>query len=166
MAVRVQELADRLDIDEVLARYCDALDQRRWDLLATVFTSGASVDYGSVGALTGLEAITGALRRAIDDLDATQHLIGNVHVQVQGDTATAQCDLISQHVRASQSGGEHYVQGGRYVDEIARTPEGWRITFRRLHRMWASRNRDVIHRPSTPAGATLSGSSPAADNSP
>lgn len=44
MTDRVQELADRIDIAEVLARYCDALDQRRWDLLAMVLASDASAD--------------------------------------------------------------------------------------------------------------------------
>ena len=146
MSDRVQELADRLDIADVLARYCQALDGREWDLLATVFAPDARADYGSVGTPTGVEAITTAIRGTIGDLDATQHLIGNVQVQVQGDTATAQCYLISQHLRNEQPGGEHYLIGGRYVDELARTPDGWRITFRRLHRMWASGNRDVVRR--------------------
>jgi 3-phenylpropionate/cinnamic acid dioxygenase small subunit len=149
---RVQELCDRLDIAEVLARYCDALDQRRWELLAAVFAADASADYGSVGTPTGVEAIASAIRNTIENLDATQHLIGNVQVQVQGDTATAQCYLISQHVRAGQPGGEEYLLGGRYVDELARTPDGWRITFRRLDRMWTSGNRDVVRRATPPAG--------------
>lgn len=152
MTDRVQELADRLDIADVLARYCDALDQRRWELLTEVFTSDASADYGSVGTPAGVEAITTAIRRTIDDLDATQHLIGNLQVQVHGDTATAQCYLISQHVRSAQPGGEEYLLGGRYVDELARTADGWRITFRRLHRMWASGNRDVVRRNAQPQG--------------
>ncbi|MCW2613535.1 MAG: hypothetical protein JWN08_529 [Frankiales bacterium] len=152
MTDRVQELTDRLDIAEVLARYCDALDQRRWDLLQTVFTADASADYGSVGLPTGVEEIATAIRRTIADLDATQHLVGNIQVQVQGDTATAQCYLISQHVRAGQPGGEEYLLGGRYVDELVRTPDGWRITFRRLHRMWAAGNRDVVRRADQSAG--------------
>jgi hypothetical protein len=154
MTDRVQELADRLDIAEVLARYCDALDQRRWELLTAVFTPDASADYGSVGSPAGVEAITEAIRSTIDDLDATQHLVGNIQVQVHGDTATAQCYLISQHVRIGESGGSEYLLGGRYVDELARTPDGWRITFRRLHRMWASGNRDVVRRMTqAPGGA-------------
>jgi hypothetical protein len=149
---RVQELTDRLDIAEVLARYCDALDQRRWDLLATVFAPEASTDYGSVGTPTGVEAITSAIRGTIGDLDATQHVVSNVQVQVAGDTATAQCYLISQHVRSGQPGGEEYLIGGRYVDELVRTPDGWRITFRRLERMWTSGNRAVVRRAAQPAG--------------
>lgn len=152
MTVPLQELADRLDISDVLARYCDALDQRQWDLLHTVFTADASADYGSVGTPKSIEAITKAIRGTIADLDATQHLIGNVQVQVQGDTATAQCYLISQHIRAGEPGGEEYVIGGRYVDELVRTPEGWRITYRQLHRMWTSGNREVVRRQAQPTG--------------
>jgi 3-phenylpropionate/cinnamic acid dioxygenase small subunit len=144
MSDRLQETADRLDVAAVLARYCEALDDRRWELLGEVFTSDASCDYGSVGTPTGVEEIAGAIRRTIGDLDATQHLIGNVQVQVDGDTATASCYLLSQHVRKGQAGGETYLLGGRYVDELVRTPDGWRISFRRLHRMWADGNRDVV----------------------
>ena len=139
---RLQELADRLDIAEVLARYCDALDGRRWELLDTVFAADARCDYGSVGTPTGLSAITDAVRGTIGDLDATQHLIGNVQVRVQGDTATARCYLFSQHVR----GAACYTIGGAYDDELTRTPDGWRITFRRLTRMWSAGDRDVVLR--------------------
>lgn len=139
-----RETADRLAIADVLALYCTALDERRWELLADVFTADATCDYGSVGQPAGVDEIAGAIRRTIGDLDATQHLIGNVTAQVDGDAATASCYLISQHVRRGEPGGETYLIGGRYSDELVRTPAGWRIRFRRLHRMWADGNRGVV----------------------
>lgn len=143
---RVQELTDRLDVAEVLARYCVALDTRDWDLLEQVFAVDAACDYGSIGTPQGIPAITAAIRGTIADLDATQHLTGNVLVEIDGDRATASCYLISQHVRRGQVGGEEYMIGGRYHDELVRTPPGWRIRTRRLDRMWTSGNRDVVRR--------------------
>lgn len=145
---RLQELTDRLDIAEVLARYCVALDTRDWDLLQQVFAADAACDYGSVGSPQGIPAIAAAIRGTIGDLDATQHLTGNVLVDLDGDRATASCYLLSQHVRRGQEGGEEYLIGGRYHDELVRTPDGWRIRTRRLDRMWSSGNRDVVRRPS------------------
>ena len=143
----LRELLDRTEIGELLARYSTALDSRQWDLLGEVFLADAACDYGSLGSPQGLAEITGLIRGTIGDLDATQHLVGNVVVTVDGDAATADCYLISQHIRRDTPGGDHYLLGGRYSDRLVRTPAGWRIAHRTLHRMWASGNRDVVQRP-------------------
>lgn len=147
MADRLQELVDRADIGDLLARYCSALDSRDWAGLRSVFASDAVCDYGALGNPHGAEEIASLIRSTIGDLDATQHLIGNVTVEVEDDTATADCYLISQHIRAGAPGGDHYLLGGRYSDRLVRTAEGWRIAHRTLHRMWTTGNRDVVQRP-------------------
>jgi 3-phenylpropionate/cinnamic acid dioxygenase small subunit len=142
-----QDLADRMEITELLARYSTALDTKDWTMLEEVFTADAACDYGSLGSPQGLAAITDLVRGTLQTLDATQHLVGNVVVQVRGDEATADCYLISQHIRAGAPGGDHYLLGGRYTDRVVRTPAGWRIAHRTLHRMWATGNREVVQRP-------------------
>ena len=57
--------------------------------------------------------------------------------------ATADCYLISQHIR----GADHYFLGGRYHDRLVRTPDGWRIAHRTLQKMWTEGSRDVVRRP-------------------
>lgn len=143
----MQELVDRGQIGDLLAAYATALDTRDWDALGRVFAPGASCDYGSLGSPSGVGEITSLVRSTLDGLDATQHLIGNVTVKVDGDQATAECYLIAQHIRAGAPGGDHYLIGGRYSDRMVRTPDGWRISHRTLHRMWTTGNRGVIQRP-------------------
>jgi 3-phenylpropionate/cinnamic acid dioxygenase small subunit len=143
----LQELLDRAEISDLLARYSTALDSRTWELLGEVFLPDAACDYGALGSPQGLAEITALIRGTIADLDATQHLVGNVVVQVHADEATADCYLISQHIRRDTPGGDHYFLGGRYSDRLLRTPSGWRIAHRTLHRMWATGNRDVVRRP-------------------
>lgn len=147
MDPQVQALADRLAIGDLLAGYCAALDSRDWEHLREVFAPDAVCDYGSLGSPEGVEAITALISGTLRTLDATQHLIGNVTVSVDGDEASAGCYLISEHVRAGTPGGEHYTIGGRYADRLVRTPDGWRIASRTLHRMWTSGNREVVQRP-------------------
>jgi hypothetical protein len=144
---QVQALADRLAIAELLADYCTALDSRDWDGLRRFFAPGAGCDYGSLGSPRGVDAIIALISGTLRTLDATQHLIGNVTAAVDGDEATAGCYLISEHVRTGTPGGEHYTIGGRYADRLVRTPEGWRVTSRTLHRMWTAGNREVVQRP-------------------
>ncbi len=147
MTDRLQELVDHVEIGDVLARYCSALDSRDWAGLESVFTADARCNYGALGNPHSAAEIASLIRSTIGDLDVTQHLIGNVTVAVLGDAATADCYLISQHIRAGAPGGDHYLLGGRYSDRLVRTPEGWRIAQRTLHRMWTTGNRDVVRRP-------------------
>ena len=147
MSEALQQLIDRIEIGDVLARYSTALDSRDWDLLGEVFLPDAVCDYGSLGNPRGLDQIVTLVRGTIGDLDATQHLVGNVVVDVRGDEATADCYLISQHIRRDTPGGDHYFLGGRYSDRLVRTRDGWRIAHRTLHRMWTTGNREVVRRP-------------------
>ena len=147
MSDALQQLLDRAEISDLLARYSTALDSRDWPLLGTVFAPDAVCDYGTLGNPSGLDEITALIRGTIGDLDATQHLVGNVVVDVRGDEATADCYLISQHIRRDTPGGDHYFLGGRYSDRLVRTADGWRIAHRTLHRMWTSGNREVVRRP-------------------
>ena len=143
----LQALVDRAEIADLLALYSTALDSRDWARLGEVFLPDAVCDYGSLGHPQGVAEIAALVRGTIGDLDATQHLIGNVVVAVNGDEATADCYLISQHIRRDAPGGDHYFLGGRYSDRVVRTPAGWRIAHRTLHRMWATGNREVVRRP-------------------
>ncbi|MEV5559052.1 nuclear transport factor 2 family protein [Nonomuraea wenchangensis] len=44
-----RELADRLEIADLLARYTRAVDSGRWERLDEVFTADAVIDYSSAG---------------------------------------------------------------------------------------------------------------------
>jgi hypothetical protein len=137
------DLEDRLAIIELTHRYCWALDSKSVDLLDTVFAPEATAELRSA-PLEGLEAIRQRIGAALAPLDATQHTVTNHMVVIDGDRATSRCYLHSQHVRAGVEGGELYVIAGRYEDELVRTPEGWRITFRRLVGVWTDGNIEVV----------------------
>lgn len=137
------DLADRLEIIELTHRYCWALDSKQFDLLDTVFLADATAELRSA-PLEGRDAIRDRIRSALSTLDATQHTVSNHLVTIDGDTASARTYLHSQHVRHGTPGGELYVIAGRYEDELVRTPEGWRIRFRRLVTVWSEGNLDVV----------------------
>ena len=147
MTDALQCLLDRVEISDLLARYSTALDSRDWELLRDVFVPDADCEYGALGHPHGVDEIIALVRATLDGLDATQHLVGNIVVSVDGDAATAEAYLIAQHIRRGAAGGDDYLIGGRYSDLLARTPAGWRIAHRTIHRMWWTGNRDVIRRP-------------------
>jgi ketosteroid isomerase-like protein len=137
----LRNLADRAEISAVIARYCTALDTRDWELLREVFTPDAVRD-----GEAGVAEIIALLRRTLERVDTTQHLVGNLVVHLEGDVATATSAAIAQHVRAGAPGGPDYLVGARYSDRLVHTPTGWRITHRTIHRVWRTGNREVIPR--------------------
>jgi 3-phenylpropionate/cinnamic acid dioxygenase small subunit len=143
----LQQISDRIEIDELLARYARALDYRRFDELDGIFTADATFDAGGLGAPTGPAAIRQMIEGTIGHLDATQHLVGKSIMEFaeDGDSAEVTTYLISQHIRESTDGPvKHYFLGGEYADRVVRTPQGWRIAYRRLDRMWKQGDRAVI----------------------
>ena len=141
----LQTLLDEREIRDVALRYCRALDTKDWALLGDVFAPDATGDLGSGRTLVGIDAIRGRIRNALQELDNSQHLVGNHEIAVDGDTATHRCYLQAQHIRTAATGGPNYIVAGRYEDEFARTDVGWRITHRTLTVMWTEGNVAVAH---------------------
>ena len=84
------QLADRLEIESVLARYAWALDAREFDLLDDVFTPDAFLDYTTAGGIKGnFPEVKAWLTEVLPYFPAYQHLVSNIDVTFDGDTATA-----------------------------------------------------------------------------
>ena len=150
MALDLQAISDRIEIEELLARYSRALDYRSFGELEGIFTADATSDAGGLGAPTCPAAIRAMIEGTIGHLDATQHLVGKslIEFSADGDSAEVRTYLISQHIRESAPGDvKHYFLGGEYYDRVVRTPNGWRIAYRRLDRMWKQGDRAVISSP-------------------
>ena len=138
-------MADREDIIDIAVNYTWALDTKQLDLLRDVFTPDATGMLRGV-ACDGVDAIIERIGGAILRLDASQHLVGNHQVRVDGDTATHRCHLQSQHVKLGTPGGDNLIVGGFYDDRFVRTPAGWRIAHRTMQQLWVEGNIDVVKR--------------------
>lgn len=138
-------LADRQEIADLCVRYTTALDTRDWALLESCFAP-APVFVHPGGRLEGFPAILHRTRTALTPLTATQHLLGTMVAEVDGDMARSVCYFQAQHVRAGTAGGERYIIAGRYADTLARTAGGWKITERVQAYLWRDGNRAVVAR--------------------
>lgn len=134
-----EEIADRIAIDDLMTRYVDAIDTKDWDLLDTVFTPDAVLDYSTSGgpdAKGPYPQIKEWLQGALAIFPLTQHMIGKSAVELNGDTA--QCRTIfhnpmilpvdeSGRYDPEGTGQSVFVVGGWYMDTCKKTPDGWRI---------------------------------------
>lgn len=136
-------MSDRDDIIDVTIAYTWALDTRQFDDLRRVFHPEATADLRGKSC-TGATEIIERISRSVSRFDATQHLIGNHQITVDGDTATCRCQLHSQHTSYGLAGGENLVIGGMYIDRLVRTADGWRIIHREMRQTWQQGNVAVL----------------------
>lgn len=120
--------ADTLAIMDVLARYARGIDRCDLATLNGVWAEGATADFGNgsgdarAWSAATVEALRGMLR--------TQHMLGQMLIEIDGDSASAETYCQAYHEVETPDGRIEMVVGGRYLDALARTSHGWRITHR------------------------------------
>ena len=88
--MELRTLTDRLEIADLLTAYAAAVDGRDWERYRSIFTPDAVIDYSSAGGAVGTpDEMADYLERVLAQFRATQHLIGNLEVDIDGDTARA-----------------------------------------------------------------------------
>lgn len=124
-------VSDIIEIQQLLATYVYAIDAKDFDTLDRVFTPDATFDYSVTGGEIGDYAtIKPWLAKALAPFPVTQHLIGLPLIRLDGDRATSRTMLFNP-MQLAQPGGDHlFFVGATYVDDLVRTPDGWRITRR------------------------------------
>jgi hypothetical protein len=139
MALSTQELSDRFEIQDLLFRYADCIDQRKFDDLREVFTEDALIDYTVFGGPEGgTEEIIKFLSEALPLFKNYQHLNANMQISVNGDTGSGRIMCFNPQELITGEGETHiFMLGLWYCDKYRRTEKGWRICERREEKSWA-----------------------------
>jgi len=127
----LEEISDRLEIQQLLVDYSTAIDQRRFDDLDKVFTPDAYIDYTALGGIEGhYPEVKEWLAQVLPNtFPVYAHMLGNFSVRVDGDTASSRVICFNPMVLGGDTGQVLFC-GLWYDDEFVRTPEGWRMTRR------------------------------------
>ena len=136
----IEQLSDKIEINELLARYCHSLDQKDWPAFRAIFTNDAHVDFSAFGGPRGsVSDLEFFLRPILDGLAGSQHTVSTIKVDLDGDTAKARSAAIVPMTTIDSMGEEStFISGLWYEDQLTRTKDGWRIQSRMQVRGWAS----------------------------
>lgn len=128
----LRELADRIEIDQVVQRYFRSMDTWDYELLDDVFTPDAVLRYEALaGADTRYREMIPRFREFNSHFSFMQHLGGQLLIDLEGDEARTWISLRALHVQTPLEGGSNrWVVYGVYRDRLARTAAGWRIAER------------------------------------
>jgi hypothetical protein len=134
----LSEVADRLAIQDLIARYPLAVDGRDWDALDSLFAADARIDFTAFGGPAGdLASTKDFLRDALGGFRRTQHMMGLPAITLDGDRATARTSCNNPMVIDGADGETSvWLIGLWYDDEFARTRDGWRFTSRKQERSY------------------------------
>ena len=126
------EISDRLEIQQLMATYSNAIDRHDFERLDAVFTADAYIDYRAMGGIDGrYPQVKAWLGPALQHFPRYYHLIANTEVVLAGDTATARTVCFNpMEVPLPQGGSQVMFLGLWYLDQLVRTPAGWRISER------------------------------------
>ena len=130
----LEEISDRMEIQQLLVDYSTAIDNRRFDDLDAVFTDDAYIDYRAMGGIDGrYPEVKAWLAEILPNFPAYSHMLGNLSITFAGDTASSRVICFNPMViGGSSEGGDQQVLfcGLWYDDDFIRTPDGWRMTRR------------------------------------
>lgn len=123
-------MADREDIIELINLYGLAMDTQRWDLFDRIFTGDCDADYGATSHWTDRARFKADFGSFHELFDATQHVMTNHLVMVDGDTAASHTYGMWRLIRHAAGDPPVWDGTGYYDDRLVRTPAGWRIARR------------------------------------
>jgi hypothetical protein len=148
---KLQLLLDRMEISDVVTRYCVSADMRDWEGHRSVFADEVEFDHSSVDGTPRAEMKADEwmqrVRRIMSGLKATQHTSTNHVITFEGDQgneATCISYLHALHYLPNEKGEDTMTMGGYYTNHLIRTPQGWKIDKCKLTITWSEGNWHVF----------------------
>ncbi|KAE8338005.1 hypothetical protein BDV24DRAFT_166707 [Aspergillus arachidicola] len=134
MTLSIQEISDRLEIDDLYARYVHAADERDMESLDLIFLPQTFFDWsaGGGGKMTYEEARRGPIFTG-KLFPWTFHIYANTAIDFSDDKQTAVVKvktLTPLGLNSSDGTPMMYQMNGVYVDTLEKTTDGWRIINR------------------------------------
>jgi ketosteroid isomerase-like protein len=121
-------ISDEQQVLNLVSDYCWHVDRRDVDAVVGLFLPDAVFDLGFGRAHHGREELRGMYER-LDAYTATSHHCTNSRLDLDGDRGTVRSGMYAFHRRPD---GSRLHLWGAYLDEVVRTPDGWRFATRVL----------------------------------
>lgn len=143
MTVELTKLADRMNISELLSRFCSIVDDKciNIDTVAATFTPDGRYVSPNGAAVVGPEAIASEKAENFSRFRATHHVTSDHIINLEGDIARLRANMTAMHLWSdkesdSRSLQSHFVAGGVFEAVAVRTNDGWRFKELKSHITW------------------------------
>ena len=124
---------DRLRAEREIARslmaFARGMDSRDWEAVRAIMIDDAVGEFGR-GPEVGADRVVESIREYLDVCGPTQHLLGNIVVDVDGDTARSRAYVSDMHLGTGDRSAVTFSTLGEYHDEWVRVDGRWRMSAR------------------------------------
>jgi len=135
LEAEIRDLAARRDIKEAIHNYMRGQDRLMPEVQRSAFHDDAHVDAGIFNG--GPDAYVDFAQGVLGEFKSSQHLIGQVHISIDGDVAHGEVYFLAQHRTIEDGEEKDLFVAGRYIDRYENRGGDWRITRRRELVDWA-----------------------------
>ncbi|MFA4082575.1 nuclear transport factor 2 family protein [Mycobacteroides salmoniphilum] len=132
----LDEVSDRLQIQQLLVDYATAIDTRQFDDLDEVFTNDAYIDYRAMGGIDGeYPDVKAWLAQVLPAFPMYAHMLGNISIRFDSEGGAERSSAVVRSLcfNPMVPGGDTeqvLFLGLWYDDTVVRTRHGWRLTRR------------------------------------
>lgn len=130
----LQAFLDRENIRECLTRLARGEDRRNAELITASYWPDSITDYGVFQG--DFAAYLAWVVPGADAITNTQHVLAQSFIELNGDKAKVETQVISYHRVDMGAGERDTVIGGRYLDVFEKREGEWRIAQRTMLYDW------------------------------
>jgi hypothetical protein len=136
--MKLEELIDRAEIQDVLTRYTRGLDRVQMDLVRAAFHHDAWVQFPEDVYVGPADGFCDFLAREMPLFVRTRHHIGNILIELDGDVAFVETYLNADHEATSfhKWNAAFVTLWARYIDRFEKRDGVWKIAKRTLLIDW------------------------------
>ncbi len=128
---------DKQAIRETIEDYLNFVDAKNWDRVATCFTQDAQSRYNfEPEVLHGGRGVADWVRARLGHYGATVHALGNLHIEVQDNSATCDSRVTASLLHEQDGERRISVRAIWYRDKLRREGERWLIVERVHEPQW------------------------------
>ncbi|HVN88612.1 MAG TPA: nuclear transport factor 2 family protein [Candidatus Binataceae bacterium] len=141
-SAKLQLLLDREQIREAVYAYPVSIDTRDWKRFRSIFSDEVEVllkmaDNPRQPQRIDADRFTKAVQKGIEAFAATQHLLNDYRIEVNGDEAKCLLYMYARHIASKNKPGRPpWDIGGYYEFHLRRTGNGWKVPKYALILTW------------------------------
>lgn len=138
----LEEIADRMLIQDLVVEEAAAIDERDWDAWEAAYVADAKIDWSGNGGAKGDPKAVRAWASGVLSIEnfpypQYQHYCTNFRIRLNGDRASCRhLQIIPISVPSPGGGRQIAFSGIWFDDELVRTNQGWKISARTESRAW------------------------------
>jgi ketosteroid isomerase-like protein len=128
----LEELWAKQSIQELVLKYCRAIDRKDYAALATLYADDATDDHGGMFCGSASEFLQW-LPNILETMKVTSHMVTNHLITVQGNYAEGEVCTMAYHLTEDD---QEIIIGGRYLDKYQCNAGVWQFTHRKIVMDW------------------------------